>query len=30
MVKETLNVIVALVDMRLNVDEDFTNFVKNR
>lgn len=29
-VKEALNVTLAPVDMRLNVDEDFTNFVKNR
>jgi hypothetical protein len=29
-VKEALNVTLAPVDIRLNVDEDFTNFVKNR
>ncbi len=29
-VKNATNVILAPVDMRLNVDEDFTNFVKNR
>ena len=29
-VKEALSVTLAPVDMRLNVDEDFTNFVKNR
>ncbi|MEM2103640.1 MAG: CDC48 family AAA ATPase [Candidatus Bathyarchaeia archaeon] len=29
-VKEALNVTLAPVDMRLNVDDDFTNFVKNR
>jgi len=29
-VKDALNVVLAPVDMRLNVDEDFTNFVKNR
>ncbi|MCS7114598.1 MAG: CDC48 family AAA ATPase [Nitrososphaerota archaeon] len=29
-VKEALNITLAPVDMRLNVDEDFTNFVKNR
>jgi hypothetical protein len=29
-VKEALNVSLAPVDMRINVDEDFTNFVKNR
>jgi len=29
-VKNALNVTFAPVDMRLNVDEDFTNFVKNR
>jgi len=29
-VKNALNVTLAPIDMRLNVDEDFTNFVKNR
>jgi transitional endoplasmic reticulum ATPase len=29
-VKEALNITLAPVDMRLTVDEDFTNFVKNR
>ncbi len=29
-VKNATNVVLAPVDMRLNVDEDFTNFVKNR
>ena len=29
-VKDAVNVVLAPVDMRLNVDEDFTNFVKNR
>lgn len=29
-VKEALNVTLAPVDMRLNVDDDFTSFVKNR
>jgi len=29
-VKEALNIVLAPVGMRLNVDEDFTNFVKNR
>jgi len=29
-VKTALSIILAPVDMRLNVDEDFTNFVKNR
>ncbi len=29
-VKNALSIILAPVDMRLNVDEDFTNFVKNR
>jgi len=29
-VKEATNVVLAPIDMRLNVDEDFTNFVKNR
>jgi transitional endoplasmic reticulum ATPase len=29
-VKEAASVTLAPVDMRLNVDEDFTNFVKNR
>jgi len=29
-VKTALSLILAPVDMRLNVDEDFTNFVKNR
>ena len=29
-VKDATNVVLAPVDMRLNVDEDFTNFVKNR
>ncbi len=29
-VKEAISVTLAPVDMRLNVDEDFTNFVKNR
>jgi len=29
-VKDAANVVLAPVDMRLNVDEDFTNFVKNR
>lgn len=29
-VKNALNITFAPVDMRLNVDEDFTNFVKNR
>jgi DNA-directed RNA polymerase subunit RPC12/RpoP len=29
-VNEALNVTLAPVDMRLNVDEDFTNFVRNR
>ncbi|MDH5795615.1 MAG: CDC48 family AAA ATPase, partial [Candidatus Bathyarchaeota archaeon] len=29
-VKDALSIVLAPVDMRLNVDEDFTNFVKNR
>jgi len=29
-VKNATNVVLAPVDMRLNVDQDFTNFVKNR
>jgi transitional endoplasmic reticulum ATPase len=29
-VKDAISIILAPVDMRLNVDEDFTNFVKNR
>jgi len=29
-VKDAINVTLAPLDMRLNVDEDFTNFVKNR
>jgi transitional endoplasmic reticulum ATPase len=29
-VKDATHVVLAPVDMRLNVDEDFTNFVKNR
>jgi len=29
-VKEATSVVLAPIDMRLNVDEDFTNFVKNR
>ncbi len=29
-VKNALNITLAPVDMRLNVDEDFTNFVRNR
>jgi len=29
-VKDAQSVVLAPVDMRLNVDEDFTNFVKNR
>jgi len=29
-VKDAISVTLAPVDMRLNVDEDFTNFVKNR
>jgi len=29
-VKNAVNVVLAPVDMRLNVDQDFTNFVKNR
>jgi len=29
-VKDATNIVLAPVDMRLNVDEDFTNFVKNR
>ncbi len=29
-VRDAANVVLAPVDMRLNVDEDFTNFVKNR
>jgi len=29
-VKDALSVVLAPVDMRLNVDQDFTNFVKNR
>src|SRR5512136_1442159 len=29
-VKTALSVVLAPVDMRLNVDEDFTNFVRNR
>jgi len=29
-VKDAVSVILAPIDMRLNVDEDFTNFVKNR
>ena len=29
-VKDAASVVLAPVDMRLNVDEDFTNFVKNR
>jgi len=29
-VKDAISIILAPIDMRLNVDEDFTNFVKNR
>lgn len=29
-VKDATSVVLAPIDMRLNVDEDFTNFVKNR
>jgi len=29
-VKEALSITLAPVDMKLNIDEDFTNFVKNR
>jgi len=29
-VKDAVSLVLAPVDMRLNVDEDFTNFVKNR
>jgi len=29
-VRDALSVVLAPVDMRLNVDQDFTNFVKNR
>ena len=29
-VKNAISVVLAPIDMRLNVDEDFTNFVKNR
>jgi transitional endoplasmic reticulum ATPase len=29
-VKDALSIVLAPIDMRLNVDEDFTNFVKNR
>ncbi len=29
-VKDAISIVLAPVDMRLNVDEDFTNFVKNR
>jgi transitional endoplasmic reticulum ATPase len=29
-VKDAVSVILAPIDMRLNLDEDFTNFVKNR
>ncbi|MFB0504168.1 MAG: CDC48 family AAA ATPase, partial [Candidatus Bathyarchaeia archaeon] len=29
-VKNSVSIVLAPVDMRLNVDEDFTNFVKNR
>jgi len=29
-VKNAMSIVLAPVDMRLNVDEDFTNFVKNR
>jgi len=29
-VKDAANVVLAPIDVRLNVDEDFTNFVKNR
>jgi len=29
-VKNAMNITLAPIDMRLNVDEDFTNFVKNR
>jgi transitional endoplasmic reticulum ATPase len=29
-VKDATNIVLAPIDMRLNVDEDFTNFVKNR
>ncbi|MEM2876006.1 MAG: CDC48 family AAA ATPase, partial [Candidatus Bathyarchaeia archaeon] len=29
-VKEAIHIILAPVDMKLNVDDDFTNFVKNR
>ncbi|MCD6504106.1 CDC48 family AAA ATPase [Candidatus Bathyarchaeota archaeon] len=29
-VKEAIHIVLAPIDMRLNVDEDFTNFVKNR
>ena len=28
--KDAVSVILAPIDMRLNLDEDFTNFVKNR
>jgi len=29
-VKDAVSIVLAPIDMRLNVDEDFTNFVKNR
>jgi len=29
-VKDAVGIVLAPIDMRLNVDEDFTNFVKNR
>jgi len=29
-VKDAISIVLAPIDMRLNVDEDFTNFVKNR
>jgi len=29
-VKDAMSIVLAPIDMRLNVDEDFTNFVKNR
>ncbi|MCD6089499.1 CDC48 family AAA ATPase [Candidatus Bathyarchaeota archaeon] len=29
-VKDAISMVLAPIDMRLNVDEDFTNFVKNR
>ena len=29
-VRDAISIVLAPIDMRLNVDEDFTNFVKNR